>query len=677
MGHLRSFGLNNFRVFNTETDFELRPITILTGTNSSGKSSMIKGLQVMKNLFSKAGRNMVEDTVTLGFLSTLTLNEISNLGGFSIVKNKDSESRIISFKLPFMLPNQMHQMSLKLSYSKSSSHLDDGDFDQFIIHDKSTKEELYNIYPDGTPESGLSVKINFPRLYEYMLEFNEKHLFSFLNKEIIDSINKSSIEEKKASHPEIIDFLFANPQFWIVPPKHQSTSFLNPYIGFINDASIFELEFILDNYLFPFVFCNHPSVVVEKYLKEVPDNDKISIMSLLKKISDMNPEEKASFFKEFVLAEKEILKKYFTNFETNGLYSLAENLSILEFNLMTDSSKALINLAGKKKNPSDHSIPHKLWNQFIDDPDNIGNDKISNLNSFFQKNEINHRFIMLGSDSKLNQYVSHNFDYFFNDFCMTGLKYSVGTIHESFRVMNFIPSIRTQQGRIYHQGSISYMNEILQLFNKSNINSTAIEFLKHYIKEFKIADDIEVKYHTDLLSSTIHLVKNSNKVNISDLGYGISQLVPILLRIAINISTYEKHSNLLIDNVWQPNYYFDPSILVIEEPETNLHPALQSKLADLFVECYQKYNIQFIIETHSEYFIRKLQYKIAKQEFNHKDANIYYFNDPESEAYKSEVVYKIDIEKNGVLSRPFGSGFFDESNNLNMSLYLLTKDSLN
>ena len=674
MGHLRSFGLNNFRVFNTETDFELRPITILTGTNSSGKSSMIKGLQVMKNLFSKAGRNMVKDTVSLDFLSTLTLNEISNLGGFSIVKNKDSESRIISFKLPFMLPNQMHQMSLKLSYSKSSNHLDDGDFEQFIIHDKSTKEELYNIYPNGSPEGGLSVKINFPRLYEYMLEFNEKHLFSFLNKEIIDSINKSSIEEKKASHPEIIDFLFANPQFWIVPPKHQSTSFMNPYIGFINDASIFKLEFNPEQYLFPFVFC-HPSAV-EKYLKEVPDNDKISIMSLLKKISDMNPEEKASFFKEFVLAEKEILKKFFTKFESNGLYSVVGNLDILEFIVLMDSSKALIDLAGKKTNRIDPSIPHKLWNHFIDDPDNIGNDKISNLNSFFQKNEINHRFIMLGSDSISNQNVSHNFHHFFEDFSMTGLEYSVGIIHESFRVMNFIPSIRTQQGRIYHQGSISYMNEILQLFNKSNINSTAIEFLKHYIKEFKIADDIEVKYHTDLLSSTIHLVKNSNKVNISDLGYGISQLVPILLRIAINISTYEKHSSLLIDNVWQPNY-FAPSILVIEEPETNLHPALQSKLADLFVECYKKYNIQFIIETHSEYFIRKLQYKIAKEEFDHNDANIYYFNDPESEEYKSEVAYKINIEKNGILSRPFGTGFFDESNSLNMSLYLLTKDSLN
>lgn len=42
--HLKGFGLENFRVFKDYTWFDFAPITILTGPNSSGKSSLIKAL---------------------------------------------------------------------------------------------------------------------------------------------------------------------------------------------------------------------------------------------------------------------------------------------------------------------------------------------------------------------------------------------------------------------------------------------------------------------------------------------------------------------------------------------------------------------------------------------------------------------------------------------------------
>jgi predicted ATPase len=56
--------------------------------------------------------------------------------------------------------------------------------------------------------------------------------------------------------------------------------------------------------------------------------------------------------------------------------------------------------------------------------------------------------------------------------------------------------------------------------------------------------------------------------------------------------------------------FTDSEVLLIEEPESNLHPALQSKLAVFFVELANKYNKQIIIETHSEYIIRKIQYVV-------------------------------------------------------------------
>jgi AAA15 family ATPase/GTPase len=48
MSHLTHFGVGNFKVFNELTDFELAPLTILTGKNNSGKSSLLKALLLFK-----------------------------------------------------------------------------------------------------------------------------------------------------------------------------------------------------------------------------------------------------------------------------------------------------------------------------------------------------------------------------------------------------------------------------------------------------------------------------------------------------------------------------------------------------------------------------------------------------------------------------------------------------
>ncbi len=102
---------------------------------------------------------------------------------------------------------------------------------------------------------------------------------------------------------------------------------------------------------------------------------------------------------------------------------------------------------------------------------------------------------------------------------------------------------------------------------------------------------------------------------------------------------------------------------MIEEPEANLHPALQSKLADIIVYCKQNYHINFIIETHSEYFVRKLQYLVAKGDFKTEDVNLYYFPSQTtlSDTKGNIIPYEININSNGSLTNDFGSGFFDEA----------------
>ncbi|MFN9111168.1 MAG: AAA family ATPase, partial [Bacteroidota bacterium] len=51
-------------------------------------------------------------------------------------------------------------------------------------------------------------------------------------------------------------------------------------------------------------------------------------------------------------------------------------------------------------------------------------------------------------------------------------------------------------------------------------------------------------------------------------------------------------------------------VIIIEEPELNLHPDLQAELMDVLIDFSQKWGITIIMETHSEYMLRRLQLRV-------------------------------------------------------------------
>ena len=125
----------------------------------------------------------------------------------------------------------------------------------------------------------------------------------------------------------------------------------------------------------------------------------------------------------------------------------------------------------------------------------------------------------------------------------------------------------------------------------------------------------------------------------------------------------------IFHNRWSDD---DPTIIVIEEPEQNLHPKVQSFLADLFLEVNKEYNCNFIIETHSEYIIRKTQVLVAQENYEDDDAlkennpfMVYYFDgDNEKKPY-----YQMEYRTDGKFSNEFGPGFFDIASNLAFDLF--------
>ena len=53
------------------------------------------------------------------------------------------------------------------------------------------------------------------------------------------------------------------------------------------------------------------------------------------------------------------------------------------------------------------------------------------------------------------------------------------------------------------------------------------------------------------------------------------------------------------------------SVLLLEQPELHLHPAVQSKIADLIAACALS-GRQIIVETHSEHLINRLRLLVAQ-----------------------------------------------------------------
>ena len=94
----------------------------------------------------------------------------------------------------------------------------------------------------------------------------------------------------------------------------------------------------------------------------------------------------------------------------------------------------------------------------------------------------------------------------------------------------------------------------------------------------------------------------SDEVLLTDIGFGLSQVLPVLVQ----------------------SFYAPPnSTILMEQPELHLHPRVQKELADFFIaaagarqETTQGKSIerrtQFLIESHSEHFLRRLQRRIAE-----------------------------------------------------------------
>ena len=161
------------------------------------------------------------------------------------------------------------------------------------------------------------------------------------------------------------------------------------------------------------------------------------------------------------------------------------------------------------------------------------------------------------------------------------------------------------------------------------------EALKTQLVEFGkssgLFQNIEIKNLGRSLGDPFQLkfkVRGPN-ANITDVGYGVSQILPILVQI-LNPNTSKGTRRI-------PQSTFS----LLQQPEVHLHPRAQAEFSSLLVKLANKGSHSFIVETHSDYMIDRARIEIRKGNIKPGDVSLIYF-EPKGRVAK---VHNISFDK--------------------------------
>lgn len=140
--------------------------------------------------------------------------------------------------------------------------------------------------------------------------------------------------------------------------------------------------------------------------------------------------------------------------------------------------------------------------------------------------------------------------------------------------------------------------------------------VSEWLKRLDLAESIEITRVGKTLLYQIQVVRNGKRSNLADVGYGVSQVLPVITLL---------------------HFVPEGSVILCEDPEAHLHPMAQSGLADLFVEVAKKRKLQVLIETHSEHLFRRLQVLMASATLSENDCALYYVERDEPSAKLTEL----------------------------------------
>lgn len=191
-------------------------------------------------------------------------------------------------------------------------------------------------------------------------------------------------------------------------------------------------------------------------------------------------------------------------------------------------------------------------------------------------------------------------------------------LNSYFRKVHYIAPLRATAERYYRLRNLSidevdYQGKNLSVFlDGLNRKKRILKFNTWTDRLFGF--HVRTKNETGHLSMQISLQGDSKSVNLSDTGFGFSQILPIITQLW-DLST-RPGNNI-------------PTLVAIEQPELHLHPSLQADLVDAFIDSivlHKKNTLQLLMETHSETIINCFGRAIAEKKIGKEQVSVIVFN---------------------------------------------------
>lgn len=560
---INKISFENYKAFDSG-EIKIKPITILLGANSVGKSSIMQLFLMLQQ--TALTENNYKSALKLhgGFVS---MGE-----GLNLLRKKD-KSKILSISIDYYNSNIKNEFDVFFSsfcqetlyYSSIVKKLSkDSEITQ---KDNNIFKKIWNIFKTDDDFDIRFLRMDSDKIEEIL----DKNTFY----ELIEETSKRLENQNLEKYPKEL-----RDDYFYFRHSHRRFSFPTNHIKNLSERK--------DEYLLTYDFLSG----LKNSLKNAHFTVKYEIVAVEKNIVV----KKMGIFNENI----EILS---AEFDTHP--SSKHKLNSITSDFISKeriSSKTFKSLQGVFENPRTIFSFTNPRNDFEREKDS--NSIFSNIvQSIFQI--VNHQ----------------TSDYFEND------------------NINYVSPLRAHPKRYYFLDKAK-INAYVDTLDGDAIAETLKEnsYLRNQVNSW--LEKFNLKVEVSQLQDIIHkLVVNQNSLNldITDVGFGISQVLPVI------IQGFLSHKD---------------SLTLIEQPEIHLHPKMQADLADLFIDIVitknhkneQKASKYLLIETHSEYLLKRLRRRISEGTISPENVAIYLINPQKNE--EGGVITELKIEGKGKFEWP-------------------------
>ncbi|EGQ8115101.1 AAA family ATPase [Vibrio parahaemolyticus] len=208
---------------------------------------------------------------------------------------------------------------------------------------------------------------------------------------------------------------------------------------------------------------------------------------------------------------------------------------------------------------------------------------------------------------------------------------------DEFKGIRYIAPLRATAERYYrfqdfHINELDHTGSNLAMLLRS-LSPKQAKFFQHWTdKNF----GFKVYIKEEGLHYEIMVEIDGSPNNVSDMGFGFSQILPIVT------SLWAEQSNILRTNIFPSNEI--NKTFVIEQPELHLHPELQARLASVFLKVAtavkrRNSSTKIIFETHSKTMINAIGDEIEENPELRDKVNIVIFNKEDTETNVKSVSF--------------------------------------